>query len=259
MTNRNLVNQDNEYFPESRYGVSASERVVFGKAVPKGGGYYVLGKPYQIKGRHYIPREYISYAVIGTASWYGSAFHGRLTANGEIYDTESLTAAHPTLPLPSYVRVTNLENGLSIVVRVNDRGPYHDDRLIDLSNAAARILMIENRGVVKVHAHYLGMAMLGGNDRQYLLSSLKLHSKPILLPVGCEYKEKVVRIPYLLTTSHIVSLTDCSDRNLQNQLLSSNKRKNYSVIPTPIIHSKYLNKKQRKIYIPVHLKKYYKN
>ena len=129
---------------DPRYGVSASARVVEpGQPVPKGGGVYRVGKPYVVAGREYVPQEDINYSAVGLASWYGDDFHGRYTANGEIFDMNSISAAHPTLPLPSYVRVTNLANHRSIIVRVNDRGPYVGNRVIDLSvqhRQAARLL-----------------------------------------------------------------------------------------------------------------------
>ena len=108
-------------------------------------GHYKVGQPYQVNGRWYRPEYDPSYVRVGTASWYGADFHGLPTANGEVFDKEQLTAAHPTLPLPSIVRVTNLENGRSLEVRVNDRGPFVGDRLIDLSQAAARKLGYESR------------------------------------------------------------------------------------------------------------------
>ena len=120
---------------DPRYGVSSSPRVVaYGEAVPKGGGTYRVGKPYMVAGRMYVPEEDVNYREDGLASWYGDDFHGRLTANGEVFDMDSLTAAHPTLPMPCYARVTNLSNGKSLIVRVNDRGPYHGNRLINVSN-----------------------------------------------------------------------------------------------------------------------------
>ena len=109
-------------------------------------GHYKVGQPYQIKGRWYRPEYDPSYSKVGTASWYGADFHGLPTANGEVFDKEQISAAHPTLPLPSIVRVTNLENGRSLDIRVNDRGPFIGDRLIDLSEAAARELGYEGRG-----------------------------------------------------------------------------------------------------------------
>ena len=113
-------------------------------------GHYKLGAPYRIKGRLYRPEYDPSYAKVGTASWYGSDFHGLPTANGEVFDKELITAAHPTLPLPSIVRVTNLENGRSIDVRVNDRGPFIGDRLIDLSQAAARKRLLDETPIAHV-------------------------------------------------------------------------------------------------------------
>jgi rare lipoprotein A len=126
---------------DSKYGVKSSTRVVGpGQPVPKGGGTYRVGDPYVIAGRTYVPREDSNYRAEGQASWYGADFHGRLTANGEVFDMQTLSGAHPTLPLPSYVRVTNLENRRSVVVRINDRGPYHDSRVIDVSVRAAKLL-----------------------------------------------------------------------------------------------------------------------
>jgi rare lipoprotein A len=149
-----------------------SKRVVeYGQPVPKGGGRYKVGLPYTIKGKTYTPKEVSHYDQVGVASWYGKDFHGRYTANREIYDMEALTAAHTTLPLPSYVRVTNLGNGRSLVLRVNDRGPYAHNRLIDLSWAAASLLQIERAGTGRVRVQYLGPAPLDGNDhleRRYL-------------------------------------------------------------------------------------------
>ena len=160
-----------EYFAESEYGVKASPRVAYGRKVPKGGGRDITGKPYQVKGKWYVPKEDKNYDKKGLASWYGSAFHGRLTANGEVYDQYHLSAAHPTFPLPSYARVTNLENGDSVIVRVNDRGPYHPGRIIDLSNKAAEMLEVQNKGTVKVRVQYVGRARMDGRDMPYLMAS----------------------------------------------------------------------------------------
>lgn len=159
---------------DPKYGVSSSPRVVgFGESVPKGGGTYRVGKPYTVAGRTYVPEENVHYRAEGLASWYGDAFHGRLTANGEVFDMTSLTAAHPTLPMPSYVRVTNLKNGKSLVVRVNDRGPYHGNRIIDLSNTAARLLEFRNNGVARVRVEYVGRAPLEGSDDRMLMATLR--------------------------------------------------------------------------------------
>jgi rare lipoprotein A len=121
-------------------------------------GVYKLGKPYQISGRWYYPEYDPHYDRVGTASWYGEPFHGRATANGERFDRGSVTAAHPTLPLPSLVRVVNLANDRELVVRVNDRGPFVDDRLIDLSQEAARQLGFEGQGLAQVRVQFVRLA-----------------------------------------------------------------------------------------------------
>jgi rare lipoprotein A len=159
---------------DPKYGVSSSPRVVaFGEPVPKGGGTYRVGKPYTVAGRVYVPEEDPNYHEEGLASWYGDDFHGRLTANGEVFDMASLTAAHPTLPMPCYARVTNLSNGKSLIVRVNDRGPYHGNRLIDVSNRAAELLEFKGNGVARVRVEYVGRAPLEGSDDRQLIATLR--------------------------------------------------------------------------------------
>src|SRR5882757_9941453 len=156
------------------YGVSSSPRVVaFGEPVPKGGGTYRVGKPYTVAGRVYVPEEDPNYREEGLASWYGDDFHGRLTANGEVFDMASLTAAHPTLPMPSYARVTNISNGKSVIVRVNDRGPFHGNRLIDVSNRAAELLEFKGNGVAQVRVEYVARAPLEGSDDRQLMATLR--------------------------------------------------------------------------------------
>jgi rare lipoprotein A len=153
-------------------GEQLGERVVpLGQPVPKGGGGYRIGSAYQIAGVWYQPQEDPRYDRVGTASWYGELFHGRRTANGEIYDMDRLSAAHPTLPLPVYARVTNLQNNRSIVVRINDRGPYANDRIIDLSRRSADLLGYRNKGTAQVRVQFLARAPLNGDDsyeRRYL-------------------------------------------------------------------------------------------
>src|SRR4030081_1680550 len=159
---------------DPKYGVSSSPRVVaLGDPVPKGGGTYRVGKPYTVGGRVYVPEEDTDYRAEGLASWYGDDFHGRLTANGEVFDMGSLTAAHPTLPMPCYARVTNLGNGKSLIVRVNDRGPYHGNRLIDVSNKAAELLEFKGNGVARVRVEYVARAPLEGSDDRQLVATLR--------------------------------------------------------------------------------------
>jgi rare lipoprotein A len=168
---------------DPKYGVAASPRLVAeGQAVPKGGGRELVGRPYKIAGRTYVPREAPNYSRVGTASWYGSAFHGRMTANGEIFDRHSIAAAHPTMPLPSYARVTNLTNGRSMIVRVNDRGPYHGNRVVDVSEKVAEALAFKHAGVARVRVDYVGRASTRGSDDRRLLASLRMDGAPATLP-----------------------------------------------------------------------------
>jgi rare lipoprotein A len=155
-------------------GEKLGERVIpLGQPVPKGGGRYATGAAYKVDGVWYQPREDAAYDRVGTASWYGELFHGRRTANGEIYDMDRLSAASPTLPMPVYARVTNLENRRSIIVRVNDRGPYRSNRIIDVSRRSAEALGFRHMGTARVRVQYLARAPLNGDDsyeRRYLAS-----------------------------------------------------------------------------------------
>jgi rare lipoprotein A len=121
-------------------------------------GAYRVGAPYEINGVRYVPHEQPDYDETGIASWYGPGFHGHMTADGEVYDQNGISAAHATLPLPVSVRVTNLDNGRSLVVRVNDRGPFHEGRIIDLSARAAELLGFKGAGTAHVRVQYLGPA-----------------------------------------------------------------------------------------------------
>lgn len=153
---------------DQKFGTSPSPRLVVGSGqrIPKGGGSYVLGPHYVIAGRTYVPQDNPRYEATGQASWYGEAFHGRKTANGEVFDMWALTVAHPTLPIPSLAYVTNLDTGRTVLVRVNDRGPYAHNRIIDLSRMTARVLGMEQQGVGRVRVQYAGPAPLSGDDRQ---------------------------------------------------------------------------------------------
>ncbi|MES1197183.1 MAG: septal ring lytic transglycosylase RlpA family protein [Pseudomonadota bacterium] len=117
-----------------------------------------VGAPYQVNGKLYVPAAEPGYSQTGIASWYGPTFHGQATASGETYDQEAMTAAHPTLPIPSLVQVTNLENGREVILRVNDRGPFVGDRVIDVSHRAAEVLGFDQTGRARVNVRYLGPA-----------------------------------------------------------------------------------------------------
>jgi rare lipoprotein A len=159
---------------DPRYGLSSNARVVApGEPVPKGGGTYRIGAAYTIGGQTYVPAEDRNYRAEGLASWYGEDFHGRQTANGEIFDMNSVSAAHATLPMPTHVRVTNLDNNKSVIVRVNDRGPYHADRIIDVSVKTAQLLGFYSSGVARVRVEYVGTAPLEGSDDNMLVATLR--------------------------------------------------------------------------------------
>jgi rare lipoprotein A len=161
-----------------------------------GRGIYKVGEPYQIQGVWYYPSEDYRYDETGIASWYGPDFHGKYTANGEIYDMNDLTAAHHTLPLPSLVRVTNLDNGRSIVVRVNDRGPFARGRILDMSRRSAQLLGYEQTGTAKVRVQILadesrqlaaqmksqGAVQVAGGARPYRVDVQPGESAPVNAP-----------------------------------------------------------------------------
>ena len=152
--------------------------------------HYKVGKPYKVNNRQYNPKKHNNYTEVGIASWYGSKadkFHNKTTANGDIYNKRSLTAAHKTLPMPCMVRVTNLSNNRSVMVMINDRGPFVHGRIIDLSERAAELLGMKNRGVAKVKVEYLT------KESKELLSAMQLPEveghKPRSLQKGYEYVE----------------------------------------------------------------------
>lgn len=134
-------------------------------------GHYKLGVPYQISGRWYTPRYDPNYRARGIASWYGEPFHGRDTANGERFDKALMTAAHTTMPLPSLAQVTNLTNGKTVTVRVNDRGPFVEDRVIDLSEAAAKALGFHRQGLAEVEVRFLDLAVAATGSRDTILAA----------------------------------------------------------------------------------------
>lgn len=142
-----------------------------------------VGKPYRVAGRWYVPHEDWNYDEVGIASWYGPKFHGRRTASGEIFDQNKLTAAHRTLPLPSYVRITNLENGRAINVRVNDRGPFVKNRIIDVSRRAAQLLGFAAKGTARVRVQIIRPDGTLGNRRKAKAPPVAFHEQTVRLPV----------------------------------------------------------------------------
>jgi rare lipoprotein A len=170
-------------FSHPKYGTASPRVVADGQEVPKGGGRDMVGRSYTVAGKRYTPYDKpAGYTQVGMASWYGEAFHGRRTANGEIYDRHGVSAAHPTMPLPSYARVTNALNGRSIIVRVNDRGPYHGGRVMDLSQKTADALAFRHLGTARIKIEYLGRASLRGSDDNRLIATLRTDGSPAALP-----------------------------------------------------------------------------
>lgn len=164
---------------------------VGGDNAPAPVGDYKVGKPYQVRGQWYYPAEDFEYSETGIASWYGPNFHGKPTANGEIFDQNLVTAAHRSLPLPSAVRVTNLENGRAIMLRVNDRGPFARGRIIDLSRRAAQLLGFEKNGTAKVRVE-----ILPDESRRLKLAALNREDGGAALPqVASSPREMVVAKP----------------------------------------------------------------
>lgn len=141
---------------EARYAAHVVKQIPMPGDSPTQQGTFKIGTPYNIKGRRYYPRETYSHVETGIASWYGPKFHGKRTANGETFNKYELTAAHRTLQMPSIIRVTNLHNGRNVILRVNDRGPFAHDRVLDVSEKAASLLGFKNAGTARVKIEVLG-------------------------------------------------------------------------------------------------------
>lgn len=174
-TDKRYMHSGTEYFSAKIYGKPSPRMVKTGNAIPRGNGYRVAGRV----GKSKVRREYVPGEIqVGKASWYGDAFHGRKTANGEIYDKAAMSAAHPSFPLPCYVRVTNLGNGRSVIVRVNDRGPYVANRAMDLSRRSAEALGYVRAGIADVKITYLGKASLDSDVDHVLAATLRTDGTP---------------------------------------------------------------------------------
>jgi len=185
-----------------------------------GEGIYKIGMPYNIDGTWYYPAANYAYDETGTASWYGEEFHGRYTANGEIFDANTFSAAHPTLPMPSIVQVTNLENGRTLVLRVNDRGPFVAGRVIDVSRAAARALGFEGEGTAKVRVKILVpesiqvalLARRNGGDED--LSGARIEAAPRIPVVAGPLPENVRLVATRQTVPPLAPLAPAQARTV---------------------------------------------
>ncbi len=170
-------------------------------AASSASGYYKIGNPYQVEGLWYYPKEDYNYKEIGISSWYGPDFHNGITANGELYDMHGLTAAHRTLPLPSIVRVTNLQNGRSLVLRVNDRGPFVNNRVIDVSMRAAQLLGFKEQGTTQVQVEILPEE--SKKLKEEMLAAAKGTGKTVATASlnEAEYAQEPIDLPQNLTYS----------------------------------------------------------
>ena len=222
-----------EYFPSSIYGAASPRVVADGEPVPRGGGMYLVGKPYSVAGHTYYPSEK-HYAATGLASWYGDAFHGRRTANGEVYDRDSISAAHPTMPLPSYARVTNLSNHRSLIVRVNDRGPFAANRIMDVSRRTAEALDFRQSGTSRVKVEYIAPASLAGSDDDKLLATLRIDGPASI--AGVEAGDRTLlaeNAPYPIATADARSSASAAGEERSQPVTASSNHAGGRQIPLP--------------------------
>ena len=195
---------------------------------------YKVGTPYVIDGRTYYPKKNLNYDKTGVASWYGPKFHGKLTANGEIFNQYKMTAAHKTLPIPSLVQVTNLKNGKSILVRINDRGPFVNDRIIDLSSKAADVLSLKNSGTGLVRVKLM-------RSESILLEKLAKRGQ---FPEVDELK-KMVNPPIKKPSNINVKVLNINENNKNNK----HDKKKYAILKK--IKTLEINEKKFKIWIQI--------
>lgn len=177
---------------EARYAAHVAKQIPFPGDETDNVGHYKVGNSYDIQGRRYQPKETFNHTETGMASWYGPGFHNKRTANGEIFDENELTAAHRTLQLPSIIRVINLANGRSVILRVNDRGPFARDRILDVSKRAASLLGFKDKGTTKIRLEVLGDASREVAERSKQGYSTKgyevaLNQKQPLPPIQKQY------------------------------------------------------------------------
>ena len=222
-----------EYFPSSIYGAASPRVVADGEPVPRGGGMYIVGKPYSVAGHTYYPSEK-RYAATGLASWYGDAFHGRRTANGEVYDRDSISAAHPTMPLPSYARVTNLGNHRSLIVRVNDRGPFAANRIMDVSRRTAEALDFRQSGTSRVKVEYIAPASLAGSDDEKLLATLRIDGPASIAGVeGGNRSLLAENAPYPIATADARSSASAAGEERSQPVTAASSHAGGRQIPLP--------------------------
>lgn len=194
---------------ETRFIINSAKKISDINEKPK----YKVGDPYKINGQWYYPKVDYNYDEIGIASWYGPNFHGKKTANGEIFNQYKVSAAHKTLPLPTIVKVTNLENNISLKIRINDRGPFVRGRIIDLSKEAAKKLKILNKGTAKVRVkvieeesreiankfyNYKNFVSDAGKSEKVLVKNLDEKKKDNMVTYDFEKKNWIIKYQFKL-------------------------------------------------------------
>ncbi len=215
-----------------------------------GSAHQKIGRPYTISGKTYVPARDDDYNRVGTASWYGPNFHGKKTANGEVFDQNAMTAAHPTLPLPSVVRVTNLGTGKQILVRVNDRGPFVDSRMIDLSKRAASELGYKAQGTAKVRVEYVGPAPLKGARLPIVRAAAapkpvaqKKNSNPNVWPDDPKDKYKVaLSRPRTSVSGWFVQAAAYSNRDRAVQIADAMQIRERPMVQTAWVSNRYIHR-----------------
>jgi rare lipoprotein A len=200
------------------------------------GGVYKVGEPYQVAGVWYYPKEDPAYDQTGVASWYGEPFHGRATANGETYDMNDLTAAHQILPLPSLARVTNLQNGRSIMVRINDRGPFVNGRIIDMSRRSAQLLGMENQGTAMVRVQYVAAAEMTrdvNEPKPQVVAAPRavVTAEPLPPPPGTPGEATILASPDPGAAPRPLGALASANRDELAQLLAEIDRQEVKVVP----------------------------
>ncbi len=194
---------------------------------------YKIGNPYQVGGVWYYPERDLAYDETGIGSWYGDEFAGRLTANGEIFDPDMVTAAHKTLPMPSVVRVTNLDNGKSLVVRINDRGPFVAGRVIDLSREAARLIGYRDQGIARVRVQVLAEQTLRLEKLAKSGNFAEITGDDVAMPIVAAVEQPEVSMTATSSTGKIVN-SGAEDNNISALELLARSRVGEVITVAPI-------------------------
>lgn len=223
---------------ETQYAAHLAKNVGGNTAYPTQEGNFKIGKPYNVDGQTYHPRESYNHVETGIASWYGPGFHGKRTANGEKFDKNELTAAHKTLQMPSLIRVTNLDNGRAVILRVNDRGPFSRGRVLDVSERGAELLGFKNIGTAKVKVevlesesrHLAEMARRGQDTRGYEVAAAKApRATPASAPAQSTYTPEPIQTVDVAPVGRVEGHASDDGRFMPDQTVQHVAVKNTSI------------------------------